>query len=584
MQAQHRKIIEYIKSMDNIFDVPPYQRTYSWTKNEVSTLLKDIEEYLINQDTKEYYLGNIIVKKDEHSIKIVDGQQRITTLILIAKAIEMTLKQKNTDNENEYYNELLRDLKTIYKVSSFGDSNNGKIKLNTIKDSNELHLLLTDITTNLKETNFKDVYETTIKFFKGKTYQDVCKYFEIIRKRLVCAVIELSKEDNEYLIFESINSKGKNLSQADLIKNYIFFISQDEKIFEYYNKYFLDNFENDEEELDFYRQFECCLNEKSPESKRGRKIYNSIKNHYYKSDLKKAIFNFSDLEELKKFLAIYSYVKNVGKQKNTPDYVKLITETLFLTYFPWIYQIIRNDNNWLVDFNIENRYPNYEVIISKENEKKLFENIKLMCTYHVRRVFDSFERVESAKTIPVIEKEIRNYYVSKGIYQYSIHDKLKFFEENYKNNKAYKVPKDFKNANFFNIYDHDSGLAKAILWLYENKQRRVEKLSWEDMKKYEIEHIFPQNPDETWSVELGSQELNNLRENKLNLIGNLTLLDDNSNKVQKNKNYSFKRSNYKDSRFEITRKVAEIYDKWNSETINDRTNEIVNFIKDYLIY
>ncbi|MDE5841638.1 MAG: DUF262 domain-containing protein, partial [Malacoplasma sp.] len=414
MKARDRKLFEWVGSSENLFDVPPYQRTYHWDKENIKKLINDVEEHIMIKNNgklelRDYYFGNIIVKRNSNNlITLVDGQQRVTTCILIAKVLHRLLAKKLKEKKSDKHDDLLLELRKVYFY--YNSDDDPKIKLNNLSNNHKLEDILNDNEEDEKESddNYNKNFKFLLSYFKPKEIEDLINYTNAFRK-LNCAVIFLENYDNENLVFESINSKGKKLQQCDLIKNYIFSISNDEKIYDYYNNVFLKNFKNYKEETEFYRLFDSCINGKPPESINGTKIYESFKKRYKKNN-DEFIFNENDLEELKEFLAVYKYCLSLDISEAS----RYISKCAFSTYLPWIYSILFPKYNGaiqLVEYNKEKN--NYEVIVNKENEKILKENLKLIATYDIKRIFSGYGRVESAKSIPIIEEKIKKWWDEK---------------------------------------------------------------------------------------------------------------------------------------------------------------------------
>lgn len=576
MKAEEKKLFEYIRSSDNHFKVPPYQRTYHWESNDIKKLIDDLNQYILKPIQEEniynqYYIGNLIVKrKDDNSLILIDGQQRITSCILIAKALYNRLNELDKNKENQT---LLIELKSVFCHN--GDPK--KLKLNNIHNESVLEKIINDCEVSI-ENNFTKNYKYLTSFFKRNNLEEIKDYIMAFQK-LSCAVIQLDSKENEHLIFESINSKGKKLLQSDLIKNYIFFLCSDNgEISYYYNNIFLKNFKDHKEELDFYRLFDCCTLNKPPESKNGSKIYESIKRKY-DSNKDEVKFTIKDMDEIKKFYAIYHMVKNI-KFNSSSEY---IVNSAFATYFPWIYNVFKH---YLTEEMYTIDGQNIKIEIDKNLQKKISEHFIVMATYDILRIFNGFGRVEAAKTIHKFFSEMLQYFNEQNIdiEDTSVNDKIKFFES--KNEiKAYLIPKNFdENIYKMDMYNESQRL-NVILWLYEQNSRKTDKESYKNFtKRYNtIEHILPRNAKNNnhWSDYYKQNEMDEIYK-KINTIGNLTLQEKSTNSHDSDKSFEDKRNSYKNSFLEINRKIAE-YNCWNMDTIKDRTEQIKSFITTSLI-
>lgn len=243
----------------NIYRVPVYQRPYSWEKEQIDTLLNDIFN-AFKSDTREgYYTGNIIVydkneKIEGHIAKydIIDGQQRIASFALIMLAIYSICYNLEVEENDRVLGNIKdslwkyverkyrKDLKTVELNSIEKDCflniydicfDNPKDALNIIKRL--------DIKSEFEKriiNNFENIYNTVLNNINEKTPDGILNFAEYILQFIKFIVIEAHCKENEvFSMFESINSKGKQLETIDLIKTYIF-SKLDEESYEKYSK------------------------------------------------------------------------------------------------------------------------------------------------------------------------------------------------------------------------------------------------------------------------------------------------------------------------------------------------------------
>lgn len=232
-------------TFSSIYNVPVYQRPYSWDTAEVSVLLEDIfESYFSPTKNEGYFTGNIIIHDKGESVdgkitkyEIIDGQQRITTFSLILLALYSLALTKNVRPD---------DATLIYIKNSLWKSQNREMKkdlrtvnLNSIEKKcfSELYDYCFDEPTKVVEyckkykcsssfeerviSNFNFIY----KSFEDRLQEieDILSFSDYILRYVQFIVIESTCSDNKvFSMFESINSKGKKLEDIDLIKTYIF--------------------------------------------------------------------------------------------------------------------------------------------------------------------------------------------------------------------------------------------------------------------------------------------------------------------------------------------------------------------------
>lgn len=215
MKATETTILKFIGGEDKVFIIPPFQRNYEWTTEQCEELFEDI--LIAVKNNKNHYLGNIIYYEGENNGAsfseniLIDGQQRVTTILLLLCAIrdissDDTLKKKidrkylkNEDADDSYR---VRLKQTDYDEGCFERLVDGTFG--------------TDETGRIAE-NYNRFKELIIG-----SQIDPKDLFEIIPKLEVVEVnLQTSALETVQTIFEKINSTGKPLSAADLLRNYL---------------------------------------------------------------------------------------------------------------------------------------------------------------------------------------------------------------------------------------------------------------------------------------------------------------------------------------------------------------------------
>ena len=227
MKATEAKLLDFLKKSPQ-FVIPIYQRTYSWTEKECRQLWDDILRTGNNDKVSAHFVGSIVyIEKGLYQVSsqspmlVIDGQQRLTTLTLLLAALARALDNLDETNREPLDGFSARKLRNYYLLNpeEEGDRHYKLILSQTDKDSlvaivsggeqpKERSLRVTD--------NFA-LLEAWIAALKGELLP-VCKGLA----KLVVVDIALNRDqDNPQLIFESMNSTGRELSQADLIRNFI---------------------------------------------------------------------------------------------------------------------------------------------------------------------------------------------------------------------------------------------------------------------------------------------------------------------------------------------------------------------------
>lgn len=234
----------------NIYNVPVYQRPYSWEKIHVATLLDDIFEAYSYMDSTEdgYYTGNIIIHDRNEKVgdglyikyEIIDGQQRITTFALILIALYSLINKYKADPEDSTFITIKKCL--WKKVKRNYDINLKLLTLNSVEKEcfNKLfnkaysdpinlpkYLSTLDVNSKFEKliiSNFNDIYDYLENKLECKNgAEEILTFADFFLERVNLIAVEAKAQENKvFSMFESINSKGKKLDEIDLIKSYIF--------------------------------------------------------------------------------------------------------------------------------------------------------------------------------------------------------------------------------------------------------------------------------------------------------------------------------------------------------------------------
>ena len=264
---------EYLNNYfaENLFEIPDYQRAYAWKPDDLDTLFDDILNS--KKENKEHFFGIIITLKDSATLKasIIDGQQRVTTSILILLAIKHLLKEKGlTDRNNEAIHSIYGKINDILEQPVRWNGERFKYRLKTNTQNLELFEKIYDSENsgqikeyyedldNISESN-KNLYKTYTNFINkinDKINEDLSEDSEEeVKKEAILEfiegfldqflrhfkILEISVGDLSfaYEFFQSINNKGVNLSAFDIIKAKMFEICSDNELnTERINKYF----------------------------------------------------------------------------------------------------------------------------------------------------------------------------------------------------------------------------------------------------------------------------------------------------------------------------------------------------------
>ncbi|MGL2788906.1 DUF262 domain-containing protein, partial [Helicobacter pylori] len=241
MEANAMKLLDFIgKSQEKQFVIPIYQRVYSWEKEQCKQLWDDIIKTGGNDQIEGHFIGSIVFVHDGiyttnyNELLIIDGQQRLTTITLLFIAL-----RNHLSDEDEFLEKFSREkIENRYLINSDKDSDK-KFKLILSESDKDTLLFLIDKNKRKPSEPSLKIMEN-FKLFEEWIRKNTDKLETIFKglEKLMIVWIALKKgKDDPQLIFESMNSKGIELTQTDLIRNYIIMETEVEKQEDFYNQY-----------------------------------------------------------------------------------------------------------------------------------------------------------------------------------------------------------------------------------------------------------------------------------------------------------------------------------------------------------
>lgn len=547
MKANESNLNKFITMSNVQFVIPIYQRNYDWTIKECKVLLNDIKE--AGKLNRDHFIGSIVYVNDNNTVTsvqelmIIDGQQRLTTIILIYLRIyKLAEKLKDDDLKNE-----ICDLYLVNKHAKVDD----KIKLKTTENNDKALKSIFSNTIFKEKSNIIDNFNFFEKFIDENNYLDILNGL----KKLIFVDMSLDKRyDDPQRIFESLNSTGLALSQGDLIRNYILMKlnSKEQKCiyetyWEYIEKNARDESLNKDMVSDFIRDFMTAEYNKIPNKNR---IYEEFKEKYSISDLTK-IENYLNI--LKEYSNYYNKLLN---PKNEID--KYISTKL--------------DNIKTLEVNVS--YP-FFLKIYKDYNDKVIDNktflkiIDLIESFVFRRfICDVFSNAMNKIFMSLYSKiDKNNYYDSLEEYLCKLKNVQRFPDND-------EVINKLKEKDIYNGMN-----TKRKLYLFNKLEMGLGKTVVDFSKTdFEIEHIFPQNPVKEWKDNLTDEEYKTMQ-GRLHTIANLTISANNkdlSNKTfldKKNMNVDNKEQGYKYSHLWLNEYLKTI-DEWNIKNLEIRFDEL----------
>ncbi|ARV62504.1 hypothetical protein BZZ01_31200 [Nostocales cyanobacterium HT-58-2] len=223
-------------SGNNYYSVLTFQRDYSWTEAEVQQLWDDITQ-MLEEGRTEHFIGSVVVNNsNKPKLILIDGQQRLTTVSILMCVLRDIAKQKGDQQlaqtiSREYLGSLnLRTRKTESKLV-LNERNNQFYQENIVESQKLEYLQNISKKRNIDRSNklLVDAYLLLFKQITNKIDEKGGDFAEVIieieeclRDRMLSILIAVADEANSYLIFETLNDRGLDLSVADLLKNYLF--------------------------------------------------------------------------------------------------------------------------------------------------------------------------------------------------------------------------------------------------------------------------------------------------------------------------------------------------------------------------
>lgn len=214
------------------FLIPDYQRPYAWDENECQTLWDDIFAFAFPNDNysefdsenDEYFLGPIVTfKNDDNKQEIIDGQQRLTTLMLLLRAFYSYFGNMQDENSKKTAESIG---KCIWKTDEFGTANKNKLKIDSeVSTDDDKEQFLSILKSGEVEASQKSKYAQNYRFFLDRIEEFLKKYptyFAYLPNRIMnnCILlpIEAESQDTALRIFSTLNDRGKPLSDTDIFK------------------------------------------------------------------------------------------------------------------------------------------------------------------------------------------------------------------------------------------------------------------------------------------------------------------------------------------------------------------------------
>ncbi len=565
MKASEINLNRFLSQADTQFIIPVYQRNYDWTEAQCKQLLNDILIAGTRPDITAHFIGSIVYIHDDvysasgiRELTIIDGQQRLTTITLIYLALYRLLQSIGQQQQFTRIHE-------TYLINKFAPDEE-KLKLRpTDNNDRAIKHLLSGEATDTYSGGFSRVISNFQYFSTHITVENIEHVLSGLNKLMFVEVSLERGKDDAQRIFESLNSTGLELSQADLIRNFILMglnrSKQNEIYIAYWQKIELHAKElktNQSRVSEFVRDYLTLKTSKIPNK---NNVYLQFKERF--PDL-----SLEALESLLAEFRVYSrYYHKFINPLEEPD-----TE-------------IRQQLNNIQQLEVSVCYPFLMQVFADYDQQRITKSqllavIELIQSFVWRRFILGLETKSLNKIFMRLYEDVK-----ESEYVESIAKSLLKKKGTQRYPKNSEVATAVIEKDFYNIKPTNR---TYFLQRLENHNNN-EQVQIEGNSKITIEHIFPQTPDAKWKLDLDEAAYKAFAEVHLHTIGNLTLSGNNGslgNKCFGEKcamNHDGKEQGYRFSRLWLNRYLRDIT-VWNGETYKERSRLLSERVLDIWRY
>ncbi|GAA7562341.1 DUF262 and DUF1524 domain-containing protein [Helicobacter pylori] len=546
MKADATTLLGFFEeNQNNQFVIPIYQRLYSWKKEQCEQLWDDIIKIGGNDKMNGHFIGSILYVRDDNThsspLLIIDGQQRLTTITLLLIALRNHSSDEVKCKEME-----------SYLINSDKD---GDKKFRLILSESDKDTLLFLIDKNKRkpsEPSLKIVenFELFEKWIRKNT-DKLETIFKGLEKLMIVWIALKKEKDDPQLIFESMNSKGVELTQTDLIRNYIIMETEVKKQEGFYNKYWRameENFKQSKKQSkreDLFNKFvRHYLTIKTREIPNINKVYEAFKRYQQERGIETEAL----LQDLQKYCGFFCQI--VFKKEGN----KALNKAL----------------GFLVDLDMDVVYPlllelysDYiDGVLSVQDFTSIIELIE---SYIFRRAVcglgtNSLNKVFASFTRHIQKNE---YFESLEAYFGSL-------------TKGQRFPGDDEFKDSFTTKELCSSNKTEKARYYLERLENFDTKEPVNTEECTIEHIMPQKLTEEWERDLG-ENFQAIHDKYLHTIGNLTLTGYNSE--YSNRSFQEKRDmekGFKDSPLRLNQGLRDL-ESFGEEEIEKRANDLADW-------
>lgn len=539
-----KNIIKIFRDVDSFYQIPDYQRPYSWGDEEIEQLWDDIYSAMESGD-ESYFLGSmILIKTKDGYFEVVDGQQRLTTLTILfcvirdlyssdLEKLDKDLMRYIRDSIKSLVDDKFR-LKFITQLHYQNEFENEIVnrvqfpnKELTKKEREEKKFINAAL---IFKQKLKEIEET-----KGE--EEIKKFSEYLLKRVEMITISCTKQSYAIKLFQILNTRGLDLSPADLIKSYLYSRLDNENEQQQFMSTWIEietlSKQIEEDINDLLTYYEYYLLAQNPK----RSLYEELVDKFKKKKPNEIIYEF------KKFVESFNEVSQIGNK----------------TMFSFLY--LPNQIFWkaiITTAKYEN-YPEFEELCELLRKTYYCYWIAGYTTSKIKQFsFNIISWIKEKRKLREIKEEIES--------KMETDDVIKWLQES------------------LNEDVYGKSWLKPLLILIEYEQTDDSKIFYIDpwQRNLHVDHILPEKwkAVEDWKAKWNEEQA----EKWINKLGNLTLLSGRKNIKASNNSFENKRSIYQGRGFDgttaflITQKLIEEND-WREENLRERHHWLIREVQ-----
>lgn len=527
MKADNTTLVDFLSQSKTLFEIPVYQRNYEWGEPQCRQLFSDLVKAIESRNP--HFIGAVVYvsesgDKMSHIEIIIDGQQRLTSCMLLLKAIA---------ESNSTVTEEIEDNFLTNKYVSLNDH----IKLKPVeRDREAFHAVITNqaddyVGPSKVIENYRFFQKLiTESGYSGQELFEGMNYLNMVYINLDGG----AESENPQVIFESLNSTGVSLSASDLVRNFLLMKLDLETQKRLYKQYWLkiETLFSSNVFTEFIRHY---LIMKLNKLVKQENVYSTYKTFYADNSYSSEVA-LSDLYEYARF-----YDQLLTNNSESEEFNKTIYHINIMdkkVVYPYFMKLMGMESAGDITWNAINK-------IGHAVESLLYR--RMVCgipSNGLNRIVVSLtNRIDGESEFVNLQKRLLN--------------------SQFPNDKEFKA-----SLIDYPIYNKKRNWAKLTLVVLE-EYRTKETINFDDAQ---VEHIMPRNLSNDWKIKVSNADAINRRYG--GTIGNLTLTK--YNQEMSNKLYDEKREFYAESNISLTREIAKDYDKWDKESIVSRTNKLAD--------